>query len=564
MFGRRRLGPYALALLLPLAAACSLSSSPSPAVTASTGGGRAQTTAAAGSTVNPGGSARDGGRLALSMAVDPLCLDPHAISSDVEQIFGRIQFDNLVDLDAAGKPSPWVAKSWDISADGLTYIFHLRDGITFSDGQPLDAAAVVVNLRHMLDPATRSPLAGPYIAPVRETTALDGSTVRVRLSSPYSPFLDVLAQGWLGLESPKAIRESTPAQLCEHPVASGPFVLTRYTKNQGATFDRRTDYDWGPPTLGHSGAPHLAGIDASWVGQDSVRYSSLVSGQFQATGYVPAQNAQQAQSDKNLVFENVDRIGLPATIEFNTSSAPFDDIRVRKAFAAAVDVPAVLRTIGFGQRTQPHGYLDAVTRGFDPSVPQTTFDAATANRLLDEAGWTGRTAAGIRTKAGKALMLSWPVGQAGTVSPLYDLVQAQAKSVGIDVRVELIPPAQLTTRRYSGDYDLLFGVWHTNTPDVLSIKYASSSVPTAERLGQNLAHLSDGQLDSLLAQGRQTTDSGKQDQLYRAAQHRLVDLVPGLPVYDNSVLWAVSSKLHDTLVDTSHGTPVFTYAWLDR
>ncbi|GAA4588112.1 ABC transporter substrate-binding protein [Planotetraspora phitsanulokensis] len=513
-----------------------------------------------------GGSTRPvrGGTLNLSMSLDPLCLDPHAISSDVEQIFGHILTDNLVYLDEKGDPSPWLATSWEISPDAKTYTFHLRKGVTFSDGAVFDAQAVVTNFEHMLNPATRSPLAGPYIAPYKDGKIIDDHTLEVHLSRPYVPFLTVLAQGWLGMESPKAIKESTPAQLCEHPVGSGPFVLTGYTKNQSVTFARRADYNWPPDLLKRSGPAYLDGIKVDWVGQDAVRFNSLVSGQYQATGYLPAQNAQTVKSNPNLEYHNNNRIGWPFTLDFNVSRAPFDDIDVRRAFAASVNVPAIIQTIGFGQRQPATGFLDRVTQYYDPKVKFPGYDPAKANQLLDQAGWTGRDADGYRTKDGKVLEAQLPVTQTATVSPIYNLVQAQAKAVGFKVNVNLLPLTQVTTLRYAGDYDLLSGVWHTNTPDVLYIKYATESIPNDKRLGQNLSHLSDPEIDTWLEQARQTTDSAKLKDLYGKVQQRLVDLVPGVPIYDNSVLWATSKKLQGVITDTSHATPVFTYAWLTK
>ncbi|MBB5868230.1 peptide/nickel transport system substrate-binding protein [Allocatelliglobosispora scoriae] len=518
----------------------------------------------AGSALNAEGTPADGGTLNLSMSADPLCLDPHAISSDVEQIFGRILTDNLVYLDKDGNPSPWLAEKWEISPDGKTYTFHLRTGVTFSDGAVFDAQAVVTNFEHMLDPDTRSPLAGPYIAPYVDSKIIDAQTLEVHLQQPYSPFLDVLAQGWLGLLSPKAIKESTPAQLCEKPVGSGPFVLTGYTKTQGATFVKRQGYTWAPPLLGATGQPHLDGINVSWVGQDAVRFNSLTSGQYQATGYVPAQNAAAVKASTGLVYSNVNRIGLPYTIEFNTTRAPFDDIKVRQAFVAAVNREAVVKTVGFGERQLATSFVDRVTKYYDPTVTLPGFDVKRANELLDQAGWTAKDAEGYRTKGGKQLIVQWPVGQTATISPIFDLIQAQVKAVGIKVNIELIPSAQLTTRRYDGDYDLSAGVWHTNTPDVLYIKYATFSIPNKARLGQNTSHLSDPQLDGWLDQARQTTDKVQLADLYGKVQHRLAELTPGFPVYDNSVLWAFSSKLHNVVVDTSHGTPYFAYAWLEK
>jgi peptide/nickel transport system substrate-binding protein len=221
-------------------------------------------------------------------------------------------------------------------------------------------------------------------------------------------------------------------------------------------------------------------------------------------------------------------------------------------------------TVGFGQRLVSTGFLDRTTEYYDPKVTFPGYNVSLANQLLDQAGWTGRTADGYRTKDGKVLKASFPVTQTATISPIYNLIQAQAKAVGFKVDINLLPLTQITTLRYAGDYDILSGVWHTNTVDVLYIKYATFSIPTAQRLGQNLAHLSDPQIDAWLEAARETTDQAKLRDLYGKVQQRLVDLVPGVPIYDNSVLWATSRSLHGVITDTSHATPIFTYAWLQK
>jgi peptide/nickel transport system substrate-binding protein len=549
-----------LAAAVTLLAACGISAPKH----SSTAQNDTRSTAEPGQVLNGGGTPVKGGTLKLSMAADPLCLDPHSISSDTEQILGHLQFDNLTYLDKNGKPSPWLATSWTISPDGRTYKFTLKRGVTFADGTPFNAQAVVTNFTHMLAPATRSPLAGPYIAPYDSSKVIDDYTLQVHLTIPYSPFLNVLAQGWLGMESPKAIQSDTPAQLCANPVGSGPFKLTKYTPNVGVTYVRRDDYNWGPPDVGQTGAANLDGVDISWIGQDPVRYNSLVSGQYQLTGYVPPQNAAALKTNSQFVYEDVNRIGWPFTFDFNTSRAPLNDVNVRKALVEGVNTSSIVQTSQFGQRPVTDSYLDSVTEFYDPTAKLPGYNVADAESLLDKAGWRTKNANGFRTKNGKELDLALPVSNATTVSPVYDLLQAQLKKLGINLKIELEPQTQVTTQRYAGDYNLLSGVWHTNTPDVLFIKYSSSQIPDSKHLGQNLARLSDPALDKLLQQARETTDQAKLSSLYSQAQKRLVADVPGLPVYQNTVLWAFNKKLHNVVVNTSHGTPLLTYAWLSR
>lgn len=524
-----------------------------------------ENTAQPGQELNIGGTPKNGGILHIAMSADPLCLDPHQISSDVEQLIGNIQFDNLTFLGRNGLPQPWLATSWTISPNGKTYIFQLKKGVTFADGSVFNAAAVVANFNQMLAPATRSALAGPYIEPISGTKILGPYKLQVNLSYAYSPFLYVLAQGWLGMESPKSLAADTPAQLCEHPVGSGPFVLTTYTENVGVAYVARKGYDWGPSELGQSGGPHLAGIDLSWIGQDPVRYDALVSGQDQLTQYVPAQDAASLKSNSNFVYEDIDRIGWPFTFDFNTSAAPVNNPTVREAIIEGVNTQAIVDTAEFGQHAVATGYLDPVTKYYDPAATVPKFNVAGAIKLLDQAGWSKTNTAGYRENSkGQELDLTLPVSNATTVSPVYDLLQAQLKAnlgVNLVIRVETYSQAQ--TDRYDGNYSLLAGVWHTNTPDVMYIKYASSQIPNSKHLGQNLAHLDDPTLDKLLLEARQTTNPAQLTKLYAQAQLRLTTVdFPGLPVYQNSVLWAFNKNLHDVFVNTSHGTPFLTYSWL--
>jgi peptide/nickel transport system substrate-binding protein len=527
----------------------------------------AENTARPGAELNVSSKAQNGGTLSIAMSADPLCLDPHQISSDTEQLLGQMQFDNLTFLGKNGLPQPWLATSWKISPNGKTYTFFLKHGVTFADGTPFNAADVVANFKQMLSPSTRSPLAGPYIEPYKSSTIVNNYELEVHLSTPYSPFLYVLAQGWLGMESAKSLADDTPAQLCEHPVGSGPFVLTSYTKNVGATYVARKGYDWGPPELGQTGGPHLAKINLSWIGQDPVRYDGLVSGQYQLTQYVPAQDAAALKANKSFVYEDIDRDGWPLTFDFNVSRAPLNNVDVRKAIIEGINSEAIVRTAQFGQQAVATGYLDPVTKFYDKNATLPGFDVAAAKKLLDTAGWTKTDAAGYRTNAaGKELDLTLPIDNATTISPVYDLVQAQLKSnLGIKLIFKVESLTRYTTDRYDGNYDLLAGVWHTNTPDVLYIKYDSTQIPNAHRLGQNLAHLNDPKLDALLQEARETTNPTKLAKLYAEAQVRLTTVdYPGLPIYQNSVLWAFNKKLHNVFVNTSHGTPFLTYAWLSK
>lgn len=512
------------------------------------------------------GRGRPGGTIRISAAADTGTLDLHSISHTNAQWLGRLMFDNLVYLDDRGHPTPWLAESWDISSDGRTYTFRLRRGVTFSDGAPFDAEAVRINLEHMRDPATKSPLAAAYIAPYVDGRVVDRYTFEARLSAPYAPFLNVLAQSWLAMMSPRAIREN-PKGLASKPVGSGPFVVESYRRQQGIRLVRRRDYAWAPAFLAHRGPALADRIEVSFVPEGLIRYASLASGQFDLTIDAPPQNAAAIRADPGLVLDNRVRTGIASrAISFNVARPPFDDLRVRQALAFATGRDGIARSNGFGEFRAKTDFLASNTADYDSSAAGLLrHDPGRANRLLEAAGWTGRAADGIRVRRGRRLGAQVLVTEGAALSPVIVAFQADARRIGFDLEIVQLTAPMLTKRRLAGDYQALGGgVWHTNTPDALYINFSSREIASKQRIGQNVSRLRDAELDRLLAAARGSGNPAERERLYGEAQRRLVWLAPAVPLHENHTITARRRALKGVLFDTSHNTPVLTAAWLDE
>ncbi len=513
------------------------------------------------------GEGKPGGTLRATVAADTTTFDVHSISHGNVQWLGRILYDGLVYQDEQGNISPWLAKSWEISPDGKTYTFHLRDDVTFSDGVRFNAEAVQVNLEHMRDPATKSPLAAAYIRPYLRGRIVDEYTFEATLSEPYSPFLDVLAQSWLSMISPKQIREN-PKSIAEHPIGSGPFVLESYVRAQGANFIKRADYNWAPPVVRHKGPAYLDRIELTFVPEAMIRYSSLQSAQSDFTLDAPAQNAQAIRADPALRFHSRVRKGNPfRSLTLNVEKAPFNDVQIRKALALAIDREGVAWITGFGEYEPKSDFLAANSRYYDPSFKNAlTYNVAEANRLFDQAGWTTRDDKGYRTKDGKRLSATVLI----TENPAFPnsvavAIQADARKVGFELNIELLPLAVITDRRYAGDYQALGGgYWHTNTPDGLYILYHSNSIASEKLIGQNSSRLRDAELDDVLERARKSNDPVELKALYSQAQRRLTEVVPAIPSYESIHMIAYRSYVKGVVFDTSHNTPLFIGVWLDK
>lgn len=509
---------------------------------------------------------RPGGTLRVSTSSDTGTLDLQTITHTNGKWLGRLIFDNLVYLDEKGDITPWLAKSWTISPDGKTYTFHLRDGVSFSDGAKFDAQAVKINLDRMRDPATQAGMTTAYIAPYIQGRVIDRLTFEATLNEPYAPFLHVLAQGWLGLISPTSL-QGDPKTLAEHPSGTGPFVVQSYRRQQGIVFEKRREYNWSPDFVRHQGPAYLDRIEVSFIPEGLIRYLSLASGQFDLTVDAPPQNAKDIRNNPALVMVNRVNLGNPTrAITFNVTKAPFDDVKVRKAFALAVNRDAISKGTSFGQFLPTTSFLTATTPYVDANASASLkMDLAVANRLLDEAGWTQRDADGYRLRAGKRLEAKVIMLDSGGLNPLIIAVQADVKRIGFKLDLDLVTIPQYSAARKANDYQATGpGFWHTNTPDGLYILYHGQNITSDKFVGQNVSRLADPELDRILSEARTTRDPAKLRPLYSSAQARLAELVPAVPLTDNHSLIAYRKNVRGVIYDTSHNLPVFTTAWLEE
>ncbi|WP_051298743.1 ABC transporter substrate-binding protein [Arthrobacter castelli] len=466
-----------------------------------------------------------GGQFVFATGKNITCLDPHVGGDMPQASLAANYLDSIVSMDKDGEIHPWLATSWEVSDDGLRYTFHLRDDVTFTDGTPFNAAAVKANLEHMVDPDTHSGTAGGYLEPYVKTTVVDETTAVVTLDRPYAAFLEVLAQPFLGIQSPKALKRSQ-AENCASPVGTGPFKVVDYVPQSKVKLVRNEDYNSAPPFAEHEGPAHIAELVWRIIPEDATRYGMLRAGQVDAIDRMPAVNFAEARADDRVSLILQDRPGNPTNLTFNITRPPFDDIRVRKAFLYGSYVKAGIESVYFGTVTHAGGPLSSATRFYSPRFEDVYApDQEKANRLLDEAGWTGRDDEGYRTKDGKRLSVvlpydpgSWP----SAFTALMTQLQASAKQIGIEMVIQNLDTATVTKRTNTFQYDLRAGYWNTNTADVLRIILGSEYLPS-NGFGSNRAGLSDPELDRILNDALATNDPDERRRLYLEAQQIVSD-----------------------------------------
>ncbi|MBB4201011.1 hypothetical protein CCR94_00675 [Rhodoblastus sphagnicola] len=511
-----------------------------------------------------------GGDIVLATLKEPECLDP-TVGGDVPQDIIAHQFlDSLVSQDEHAGYHPWLAKSWDISADGLRYTFHLRDDVKFTDGERFNAAAVKANFDHWLDPATGSGNIAPQLTNYLGVDIVDEYTIAVKLKTANAYFLTLLANPSAGIQSPKAVTRGN-ADNCVSPVGTGPFIVTNWDRGHAIYFKRNEDYNWASPLAEHQGKAYAEKVEWRIIVEPATRYNGLVSGEIGVVDGLPPENFNAAKSASNISIIDDNEPGVPLQIDFNTKRAPFDDIKVRRAFLHAVDITPALKSVFFGAYKQARGPLSPNTPFYDPAFDNTyPHDIKKANALLDEAGWTGRTADGYRTKNGKTLEAHFPISASTQPADLalFEQVQAFTKKAGFKVFLDTDEDSKVLTRQASWDYELYIDYWNINTPSALRFIYHSDGLVGVDHgsgYHNNQIGIKDAHIDELLDKGPQTNDAAERQKIYSEVQKIVADQALTVPLYVYPSLSAYNTdKVRGVHPDWSiHSVTLFD-AWVPK
>lgn len=473
-----------------------------------------------------------GGTLTWGVETEAATLNPHLNGQDKTKLYLRNTYESLLYRTADGDYVPWLATGYTVSDDGLTYTFTLRDDVTFTDGAKLDADAVIRNLTAQQDPAyARSASRGParHLASAR---AIDAHTVELKLANVYAPFLDFAAG--LDIISPLAFDSEQLKSGGPLIAGTGPFTLAEYAKGQHLRYVRNEDYKWPPATAENQGPAYLDEVIYRFLPESSVRVGALASTQVEVIEGVSGNDASIFSDDKTYTYVHAFNTGTPYSIFLNVEHGTTQDVAVRRALIAAIDVDAVVQSVYRGERTRAWGITTPVdTHFYDKTIEGSYgFNAEQANRLLDEAGWTGRDENGFRTKDGERLTIELIQAQA-TVRDQRDVLlqslQAQAKqNAGIDLAIVYVDAGTYTERRNTG----LFGaIANSNTPtDAVDIEY--HYLPVDDGGSINYSRASDPELKEWLTQAAATHDRKARFDLYSRLQDFAIrDRALALPIY---------------------------------
>ncbi|WP_433375784.1 ABC transporter substrate-binding protein [Streptosporangium sp. CA-115845] len=509
-------------------------------------------------TVAAGG---DGGSLVWAVETQPITFNPHQWGQNKARLLVHNQFDALIARGGNGDFLPWLATSWQVSKDGLTYTFELRDNVTFHDGERFDAASVKANLDRLVSPGYNAAVSAIQLRNFDHAEVSAPHTLKVTLKAPDGLFLDFLASPLAGQVSPKSLRNAKDLKAGGvDVVGTGPFILDRFTPGQEVHYRRNPNYDWPPAGAAHQGPAHLAEITYRFLPEAAVRVGALTSGQVQVIEGVPATEIGLIKGNPELTLKTSLNSGSAFSYYFNVSRPPFDDKRVREAFRDAVDVDAVLDSVYQGTAKQAWSVIGQGSPQFyDPSL-ENTFgnDPARANRLLDEAGWTGRDAEGYRVKDGRRLTVR-TVSAAPFVRDRRDvLAQAVQAAVrrraGIDFQVRLVDQGTAQKAADENEYE----IFENSRGDTDAGAALNLILPKGAAI--NRTRFESAELDRLLAEASATSDLAERKRLYAKVQKTVVtDEALLLPLYVPADQIAYGAGVTGITFEPVSGTPSSAY-----
>ncbi|MGI8551491.1 MAG: ABC transporter substrate-binding protein, partial [Dehalococcoidia bacterium] len=347
-------------------------------------GGKVAGSPVAGSSKTPvAGDAKPvrGGLLTIGMASDVANLDPLNSTLFVDRLVQYQMYNSLLATDKDLKLLPGLALSWE-TADPLSVVLKLRQGVKFHDGGDLNADAVKFNFDRML--TTPSSPRRTELTGVKSVQAIDPSTVKLVLDAPFSPLLAQLVDRAGMIVSPAAIQKYG-AELTRAPLGAGtgPYKFVEYKKDDHINLIRNDAY-WDKDAAG-AALPYLDRLVYRPIVDNSQRLNSLRTGEIDFADGIPGKDVEAIKKDPTLSYSQAPSLGYQ-DIALHSGAEPFKDVRVRQALAWSIDRQQVIDTILFKLAIQANGPVAPPHFAYDPAYKPYSRDIAKAKALLQAAG----------------------------------------------------------------------------------------------------------------------------------------------------------------------------------
>ncbi|WP_240471609.1 TIGR04028 family ABC transporter substrate-binding protein [Neomegalonema perideroedes] len=482
----------------------------------------------------------------------------------LNQITDKLTYQNPETLEI----EPWIAESWEVNEDATQYAFKLRPGVTFSDGSPLDAAAVVANFDAfgLGDQARNFPVS-EVVNNYERGEVLDPLTVRFHFKAPSPGFLQgtsVIGSGLVSLATlGRNYAELGDARLI---IGSGPFLVKSQTTGSEVVLSVREDYAWGPKLHPHQGRAPLDGIRYVITPEDGVRIGALLSGQADFVRQIQAYDEKQV-TDRGYALYAPSTRGVNNSVVFRPDNPLVADIRVRQALLHATDAKEIVETLFSANYPVATSIIAANAQGYVDLSDKLTYDPELADKLLTEAGWIVG-ASGLREKDGAVLeFTAYESPPQPQNRATLQLVAQQWGRLGVKLNVlagdsgsrtqdNLDPEKTPVSPAMVGRAD----------PDVIKSQYHPTNRNVLLQLGgvaEKVKSFRDDRLNGLLEAVAAETDPAKRLALTAEVQNYVIDQAYAIPIFEEPQVFGGAPYLKGVGFEAV-GRPSFYGAWLDR
>ena len=459
--------------------------------------------------------------LRVGLAEDPDVLDPTLARSFVGRIVFSALCDKLFDIDEKLNILPQLASSYEWSADSKALTLKIRPGVTFHDGEKLDAAAVKFNLERHKN------LAGSNrrgeLAPVTSIDVIDPSTVRLNLSAPFTPLLAQLTDRAGMMVSPKAATAAGD-KFGSHPVCSGPFKFAERVAQDRIVLEKFPNY-WNKEAI------HFDKVIYTPIPDATVRLANLKSGQLDFIERMASNDVEGVMKDKKYKVSRITEIGYQGiTINVGKSDQakknPLGrDARVREAFELSLDRQGLAQVVMDNEALVGNQWVSPNNPFYAKNVPMPKRDIEKAKALLKAAGVEKPSFTLVTTTASDAQRLAV-------------VIQAMSREAGFDVKIQTAEFATSLNMADKGDFEAYVLSWSGRPdPDGNMYSFHGCKQPL------NYAGYCSAETDALLNQSRAERDPAKRKKIMEQISAQVLKERPVIYLYHRNWLWAYNGKL---------------------
>ncbi|MCX6348554.1 MAG: ABC transporter substrate-binding protein [Candidatus Aureabacteria bacterium] len=472
--------------------------------------------------------------LKLRLAEDPSTLDPAFIVDVPGGALSAKIYNGLVRFDSDGKVVPDLASSWEISPDGKKYRFHLREGVKFHNGRPLEAQDAVYSWSRLLDPAVASPrdwllqgVKGARDFQEGKTREISGirteapRTVAVELEEPSPLFLSMLAMPNASIV-PREEVEKWGRSFADHPSGTGPFLLREWKHGERIELAANPEY--------YRGSPKIAGVLYRVIPEDLTAAVEFEGGNLDLLE-IPRAEFRKYTTREPWKERVRDRVGLNVYyLGFNCQTAPYSDPRFRRALNLALDRKKIIATILEGRAVAAAGPVPPELLPSSP--PAYPYDPEEAKRLLKECGIPLPFPARLILKADREVLT------------IAEVIQDYFRRVGVELVLVQREWSAFKEAVNTGDFDLFYLSWWGDYPAAENFLYPTFH-SSQWGAGGNRARFQDPAVDLVLDRARRETSPEESRRLFSEAEERVVESAPWVFLWHKKEYFVFSPRVRN-------------------